>query len=47
MYEIVVHENADAELNDAATFYELKQEGLGDLFCERLLRGFPELNRFH
>lgn len=41
MYEIVVHEAAEEELNAAAVFYESRESDLGNEFLEELSQGFP------
>jgi hypothetical protein len=40
MYEIVVHETAEEELNAAAVFYESRESDLGNEFLEELSQGF-------
>lgn len=42
MYEIVVHEDADSELNNAAAFFQSRQEGLGDQFLGEVAAAFKE-----
>ena len=40
MLEIAVHEDADEELKAAASFYESREMGLGQLFLQRIADGF-------
>ena len=40
MYEIVVHESADDELNAAALFYESRETDLGKEFLDELSQAF-------
>jgi toxin ParE1/3/4 len=46
MYEIVVQQDADDELNAAAAFYESREEGLGDQFLEEVGAGFQKIQAF-
>ena len=43
MYEIVVHEAAEEELNAAAVFYESRESDLGNEFLEELSQGFSRI----
>lgn len=43
MYEIVVHEDADSELNNAAAFFQSRQEGLGDQFLGEVAAAFRRI----
>jgi len=40
MLEVTLHEDADEELKTAASFYELRQAGLGEMFLRRISEGF-------
>jgi hypothetical protein len=40
MYEIVVHEDADSEINNAAAFFQSRQEALGDQFLGEVAATF-------
>lgn len=44
MHEIVVHEDADSELNNAAAFYQSRQEGLGDQFLGEVASSFRRIS---
>jgi len=46
MHEIVVHQDADDELNAAAAFYESREEGLGDHFLHEVASGFDRIQSF-
>ena len=46
MYEIVVQEDADDEIQAAAVFYESRQKGLGDLFLQEVEAGFIKIESF-
>lgn len=43
MYEIVVHESAEEELNVAAVFYESHETGLGEEFLQDLSQSFRRI----
>ena len=43
MYEIVVHESAEEELNAAAVFYESRETDLGKEFLEELAQSFHRI----
>lgn len=43
MYEIVVHESAEEDLNAAAVFYESRETDLGKEFLEELSQGFHRI----
>ena len=43
MYEIVIHEGAEEDLNAAAQFYESREPGLGQQFLEELSQAFQRL----
>lgn len=40
MFEIVIHESAEEELNATAVFYESRELGLGEEFLQELSQGF-------
>ena len=46
MYEIVVQEDADDEIQAAAAFYESRQKSLGDLFLQEVEAGFRKIESF-
>lgn len=46
MFEIVVQQDAEDELNAAAAFYESREEGLGDQFLEEVAAGFLRVQSF-
>src|SRR5882672_2906525 len=46
MHEIVVHEDANNELNAAAIFYESREEGLGEQFLHEIASAFGRIQSF-
>ena len=45
MYEIVIHEGAEEDLNAAAQFYESREPDLGQQFLDELSQTFQHLIR--
>jgi plasmid stabilization system protein ParE len=43
MFEIVIHESAEDELNAAAVFYESRETDLGKEFLEELAQAFQSI----
>jgi plasmid stabilization system protein ParE len=41
-----IHEAAEAELNEAAEFYDLKNPGLGTVFIDEVQRGIEIISEF-
>jgi mRNA-degrading endonuclease RelE of RelBE toxin-antitoxin system len=46
MYEIVIHESADEELNAAALFYESRETDLGQEFLKELSISFNRIREY-
>ena len=46
MYEIVVHEDADSEINNAPAFFQSRQEGLGDQFLREVAAAFRRIQSY-
>ena len=43
---LVIHEAAEAEINEAADFYDLRSPGLGTEFLEEIQRVFGTISQF-
>ena len=43
---IVVHEAADAEINEAAAFYDIESHGLGDSFLDEIAKSLDQIVEF-
>ena len=41
-----IHEKAEAEINEAADFYDLESPGLGSVFIEEVERSIESINQF-
>lgn len=41
-----IHEMAEAEINEAADFYDLEDPGLGSVFIDELERGIESIYQF-
>src|SRR3989337_654156 len=45
-YRFSIHEAAEAELNEAAEFYDLKSPGLGSVFLDEVEKGIEIISEF-
>jgi hypothetical protein len=45
-YCLSIHETAEAELNEAAEFYDLKSPGLGSVFLDEVEKGMEIISKF-
>jgi len=43
---ISIHEAAEAELNEAAEFYDLKSPGLGSIFIDEVEKGIEIISKY-
>jgi plasmid stabilization system protein ParE len=41
-----IHESAEAEINEAADFYDLESPGLGTVFIDEIEGAFEHISRF-
>ncbi|MBZ0160073.1 MAG: type II toxin-antitoxin system RelE/ParE family toxin [bacterium] len=41
-----IHETAEAEINEAADFYDLEDPGLGSVFIDEVERGVESISQF-
>lgn len=41
-----IHETAEAEINEAADFYDLEDPGLGSVFIDEVERGIESISQF-
>jgi plasmid stabilization system protein ParE len=41
-----IHETAEAEINEAADFYDLEDLGLGSVFIDEVERGIESISQF-
>ena len=46
MFEVEFHDNADAEMREAATYYEQRVSGLGDDFLDEIEEGLNRIREF-
>jgi len=45
-HQFSIHEAAEAELNEAAEFYDLKSPGLGSVFIDEVEKGIEIISEF-
>lgn len=43
---LVIHEAAEAEINEAADFYDIRSPGLGTAFIDEIERGIRSISEF-